>query len=74
MRGPATLARANIPREIVYTSASLLGVIAAAEAGFAITVLGRSTLTSNLRETQNLLLLGTAEMAILESVQKHIHS
>lgn len=60
----ATLSRANIPHEIVYTSASLLGVIAAAEAGFAITVLGRSTLTPALRETTTLPPLGTAEMAI----------
>jgi DNA-binding transcriptional LysR family regulator len=63
-RALATLARANIAHEIVYTSASLLGVIAAAEAGFAITVLGRSTLTPKLREVSDLPSLGTAEMAI----------
>jgi DNA-binding transcriptional LysR family regulator len=63
-RALATLARANIAHEIVYTSASLLGVIAAAEAGFAITVLGRSTLTPKLREVADLPSLGTAEMAI----------
>lgn len=63
-RALATLARANIAHEIVYTSASLLGVIAAAEAGFAITVLGRSTLTPKLREVAGLPSLGTAEMAI----------
>lgn len=63
-RALATLARANIAHEIVYTSASLLGVIAAAEAGFAITVLGRSTLTAKLREVAGLPSLGTAEMAI----------
>ncbi len=63
-RALATLSRANIPHEIVYTSASLLGVIAAAEAGLAITVLGRSTLTAGLREATALPSLGTAEMAI----------
>lgn len=63
-RALATLSRANIAHEIVYTSASLLGVIAAAEAGFALTVLGRSTLTPALREATGLPALGTAEMAI----------
>ncbi|MCW3475995.1 LysR substrate-binding domain-containing protein [Limobrevibacterium gyesilva] len=60
----STLSRANIAHEIVYTSASLLGVIAAAEAGLAVTVLGRSTLTPGLREVVGLPPLGTAEMAI----------
>ncbi len=63
-RALATLSRANIAHEIVYTSASLLGVIAAAEAGLAVTVLGRSTLAPGLREVADLPLLGTAEMAI----------
>jgi DNA-binding transcriptional LysR family regulator len=63
-RALATLSRANIAHEIVYTSASLLGVIAAAEAGLAVTVLGRSTLTAGLREVADLPPLGTAEMAI----------
>lgn len=63
-RALSTLARANIPHEIVYTSASLLGVIAAAEAGFAVTVLGRSTLTAGLKEVPGLPSLGSAEMAI----------
>jgi DNA-binding transcriptional LysR family regulator len=63
-RALATLARANIAHEIVYTSASLLGVIAAAEAGLAVSVLGRSTLTPKLREVTSLPPLGTAEMAI----------
>ena len=39
-------------------------MIAAAEAGFALTVLGRSTLTPALREATGLPALGTAEMAI----------
>lgn len=60
----ATLSRANIAHEIVYTSASLLGVIAAAEAGLGITVLGRSSLPAGLREVSGLPDLGTAVMAI----------
>lgn len=63
-RALATLSRANIPHEIVYVSASLLGVIAAAEAGLAVTVLGRSTLTPGLAEVGGLPSLGVAEMAI----------
>ena len=63
-RALATLTRANIAHEIVYTSASLLGVIAAAEAGLAVTVLGSSTLTPGLRDVAVLPALGTAEMAI----------
>jgi DNA-binding transcriptional LysR family regulator len=63
-RALATLSRANIAHEIVYTSASLLGVIAAAEAGLAVTVLGLSTLTPGLREVPFLPPLGTAVMAI----------
>lgn len=63
-RALATLSRANIAHEIVYTSASLLGVIAAAEAGLAVTVLGRSTLTPALQEVPSLPTLGQAEMAI----------
>jgi DNA-binding transcriptional LysR family regulator len=63
-RALATLSRANIAHEIVYTSASLLGVIAAAEAGLGVSVLGRSSLPPGLREAVGLPDLGTAEMAI----------
>jgi DNA-binding transcriptional LysR family regulator len=63
-RALATLSRANIAHEIVYPSASLLGVIAAAEAGLAVTVLGRSTVPSNLTEIGQLPDLGSVEMAI----------
>jgi DNA-binding transcriptional LysR family regulator len=63
-RALATLSRANIAHEIVYTSASLLGVIAAAEAGLAVTVLGRSTVPATLAEISQLPPLGSAEMAI----------
>lgn len=63
-RALAILSRANIAHEIVYTSASLLGVIAAAEAGFAVTVLGRSTIGQPLQEVAGLPSLGEMEMAI----------
>jgi DNA-binding transcriptional LysR family regulator len=63
-RALATLARANIPHEIVYVSASLLGVIAAVQAGLGVTVLGHSTLPAGLRELASLPPLGSAEMAI----------
>lgn len=63
-RALATLARANIPHEIVYVSASLLGVIAAAEAGLAVTVLGQSTRTPGLAEITSLPPLGVVDMAI----------
>jgi DNA-binding transcriptional LysR family regulator len=68
-RALATLSRANIAHEIVYTSASLLGVIAAAEAGLAVSVLGRSTITQALQETTALPPLGQAEMAIFGDAQ-----
>jgi len=63
-RALAALARANIAFEVVYTSASLLGVAAAAQAGFAVTVLGRSGFPPGLREVPGLPPLGVVEMAI----------
>lgn len=63
-RALSCLARANVAHEIVYTSASLLGVIAAAEAGLAVTVLGQSSLPADLVEADGLPPLGTAEMAV----------
>ncbi len=63
-RALTLLGQNNLAHEIVYTSASLLGVIAAAQAGFAVTVLGRSSLPPGLREIPGLPRLGTAEMAI----------
>jgi DNA-binding transcriptional LysR family regulator len=63
-RALSTLGRANIPQEVIYTSASLLGVIAAAQAGLGVTVLGRSTLPDGLAEVESLPPLGTAVMAI----------
>jgi len=63
-RALAALARAGIASEIVYTSASLLGVAAAAEAGLAITVLGHSGLPAGLRVQTHLPPLGDAEMCL----------
>jgi DNA-binding transcriptional LysR family regulator len=63
-RALAALARAGLGFEVVYTSASLLGVAAAAQAGFAVTVLGRSGLPPGLREQPGLPALGVAEMAV----------
>jgi DNA-binding transcriptional LysR family regulator len=63
-RALAALARAGLGFEVVYTSASLLGVAAAAQAGFALTVLGRSGLPPGLEEVQGLPDLGTAEMCV----------
>ena len=53
-RALAALARAGMAFEIVYTSASLLGVAAAAQAGFAVTVLGRSGLPDGVVEIPGL--------------------
>ncbi len=63
-RALAVLARAGLGFEVVYTSASLLGVAAAAQAGLAVTVLGRSGLPPGLREYAGLPALGVAEMAV----------
>lgn len=63
-RALAALARAGIAFEIVYTSASLLGVAAAAQAGFAVTVLGRSGLPDGVVEVPGLPSAGTAEMCV----------
>ncbi|WP_159999966.1 LysR family transcriptional regulator [Roseomonas sp. 18066] len=63
-RALAALARAGMEFEVVYTSASLLGVAAAAQAGLAATVLGRSGLPAGLVEHASLPPLGTAVMAV----------
>lgn len=63
-RALAALARAGLAFEVVYVSASLLGVAAAAQAGFALTVLGRSGLPPGLAEMPGLPPLGTAEMCV----------
>jgi len=63
-RALAALARAGMAFEIVYTSASLLGVAAAAQAGFAVTVLGRSGLPDGVVEIPGLPPAGTAQMCV----------
>lgn len=63
-RALTRLGRGGVASEIVYTSASLLGVIAAAQAGFAVTVLGQSSLPGGLVPVRGLPELGTCEMAI----------
>ncbi|MDO9706906.1 LysR family transcriptional regulator [Paracraurococcus lichenis] len=63
-RALAALARAGLAFEVVYASASLLGVAAAAQAGFALTVLGRSGLPPGLVEVPGLPPLGTVEMCL----------
>jgi DNA-binding transcriptional LysR family regulator len=63
-RALAALARAGIGFEIVYTSASLLGVAAAAQAGFALTVLGRHGFLPGVVEITDLPELGTAQMCV----------
>jgi DNA-binding transcriptional LysR family regulator len=63
-RALAALARAGLAFEVVYVSASLLGVAAAAQAGFALTVLGQSGLPPGLAEVPGLPGLGTAEMCV----------
>ena len=52
------------PIEVVFTSASLPGVAAAAQAGFAATVLGRAGLPPGLEELPGLPDCGTAEMCL----------
>ncbi|WP_149540801.1 LysR family transcriptional regulator [Siccirubricoccus phaeus] len=63
-RALAALARAGLAFEVVFTSASLLGLAAAAEAGLCVTVLGRAGLPRGLAELEGLPELGVAEMAV----------
>ncbi|MCW8085092.1 LysR family transcriptional regulator [Sabulicella glaciei] len=63
-RALTALARAGIAFEVVYTSPSLMGVAAAAQAGFALTVLGRTGILDGLVERPGLPALGTAEMCL----------
>lgn len=63
-RALTALARAGTGFEVVYTSPSLLGVAAAAQAGFALTVMGRAGLPDGLVEVEGLPPLGTAEMCL----------
>jgi len=64
-RATGALARAGLAAEIVYTSSSLLGVMAAVEAGLAVTVLGKSSVRDGLFSVENgLPELGEVEMAV----------
>ena len=63
-RALTALARAGIAFEVVYTSPSLMGIAAAAQAGFALSVLGRTGLPDGLVELDGLPPLGTAEMCL----------
>jgi DNA-binding transcriptional LysR family regulator len=63
-RALAALARAGLGFEITYTSASLLGVAAAVQAGLGITVIGASGLPEGLVPLPGLPPLEPAEMAV----------
>jgi DNA-binding transcriptional LysR family regulator len=63
-RALTALARAGIGYDVVYTSPSLMGIAAAAQAGFAVSVLGRTGLPDGLVELEGLPPLGTAEMCL----------
>ena len=63
-RALAALGRAGLAHEVVYTSASLLGVAAAAQAGFALTVLGRHGLLPGLVPQPGLPECGAAQMCV----------
>lgn len=66
-RAMTALARAGIASEVIYTSPSLMGVAAAAQAGFALSVLGRTGLPDGLVEVSELPALGTAEMCLFSA-------
>lgn len=63
-RALRALAEAGIAGEVVFTCDSLLGLAAAAQAGFALTVLGRRGFPSGLAEVPGLPPLGAVEMAV----------
>jgi DNA-binding transcriptional LysR family regulator len=63
-RALKALAEANVPAETVFTCDSLLGLAAAAQAGFAVTVLGRGGFPPGLAEVSGLPPLGVVEMAV----------
>lgn len=66
-RALTALARAGIAFEVVYTSPSLMGIAAAAQAGFALSVMGRAGLPEGLAELDGLPALGTAEMCLFSA-------
>jgi DNA-binding transcriptional LysR family regulator len=63
-RALRALAEAGIAGETVFTCDSLLGLAAAAQAGFALTVLGRRGFPPGLAEVPGLPPLGVVEMAV----------
>jgi DNA-binding transcriptional LysR family regulator len=67
------LQQAKIPYRIVYTSPGLLAVIAAAEAGLGVTVVGHSALVTGLAELAGLPSLGTLEMSIFGAIEEDKH-
>ena len=66
-RALTALARAGIAFDVVYTSPSLMGIAAAAQAGFALSVMGRAGLPEGLVELDGLPALGTAEMCLFSA-------
>jgi DNA-binding transcriptional LysR family regulator len=66
-RALTALARAGLASEVVYTSPSLMGIAAAAQAGFALSVMGRTGLPEGLMELAGLPALGTAEMCLFSA-------
>jgi DNA-binding transcriptional LysR family regulator len=66
-RALTALARAGLAAEVVYTSPSLMGIAAAAQAGFALSVMGRAGLPEGLVELEGLPALGTAEMCLFSA-------
>jgi len=70
-RALAVLARAGLAAEIDYVSPSLLGVAAAAQAGFAATILGTSGLPEGLAILPGLPDPGTAVMALFGEAGGH---
>lgn len=63
-RAMAALARAGRGFDVTYTSASLLAVAAAAQAGLGVTVLGRQGLLPGLEVLEGLPEAGTAQMCV----------
>jgi DNA-binding transcriptional LysR family regulator len=63
-RALAALARAGLAHEVVFVSASLLGVAAAAQAGLGATVLGAHAIPEGLAALPGLPEPGSAEMAL----------
>jgi DNA-binding transcriptional LysR family regulator len=63
-RALTALGRAGIASAVVYTSPSLMGIAAAAQAGFAVSVMGQTGLPAGLVEVPGLPTLGSAEMCL----------